>query len=149
MLPVGFVQLLRCVDDVVSVVLRGKLEGLCVIDFNKLLEAFADHSLVYCELILSNVGDLKEHGCDHVDALEELKVYVHVIRDLSSLLLLLKFNRFIRLSADSLSENLPETRCRLYLREYLVALFDQPESECSHADLSDSAVVQDLIPDVL
>ena len=58
LLPVALVELFGCVDNVVSVVLGGELEGLRVVLLDQLLEGARDDTLVYQVLILSDVRDL-------------------------------------------------------------------------------------------
>ncbi len=74
---------------------------------------------------------------------------MHVIRNLSSLLLLFQFNGFIRLSADPLSKDFSQTGCRLNINENLVAFLDQSQAECGHSDLRHCTVIQDLVADIL
>lgn len=57
-------------------------------------------------LVLSDVGDLQEHGGDEVDALELLQVDVHVIWHLPLQFLFLKLNGFVNLPADALGQDL-------------------------------------------
>jgi len=53
--PVGLVELLGGIDNVVAVVLRSELEGFSIILFNQFLEILTNNSLVNEELILSNI----------------------------------------------------------------------------------------------
>ena len=147
--PVGFVQLLGGVDDVVTVVFWGQLESLGVILLNKLLEVLAYDLLVNKELVLSNVGDLKEHSCDHIDALEKLEVNVHVEWNLTLNLFLFKLNRLVWLSADALSKDLSQSGSTLNVHKDIMTVLNQAKAESCDADLGHSAIVQNLRADIL
>ena len=62
LLPVGFVKLLGCVDNLVSVVLGGELECLSIVLLNEGLEVLANDLLVYKVLVLGNVGNFEQHS---------------------------------------------------------------------------------------
>jgi hypothetical protein len=147
--PVGFVQLLGGVDDVVTVVFRGKLESFGVILLNQLLEVLAYDLLVNEELVLSNVGNLKEHSCKHIYALEKLEVNVHVEWNLTLNLFLFKLNRLIWLSADALSKDLSKSRSTLNVNKDIMAFLNHAKAESCDADLGHSAIVKDLGTDIL
>ena len=147
--PVRLVELLGCVDNVVTVVFRCKLECFQVIGLNQLFEILADYLFVHQELILGNVRNFEKHGRNHIDAVKKLKIDVHVIGDLTFHLLLLKFDGLIWNSADTLGQDLSQACCLNNIDEDFVAFFDESETESSEADLSDSSVVQNLAANVL
>jgi hypothetical protein len=147
--PVRFVQLLGGVDDVVTVVFRGQLESFRVILLNQLLEVLAYDLLVYKELVLSNVGNLKEHSCEHIYALEKLEVNVHVEWNLTLNLFLFKLNRLVWLSADALSKDLSKSRSTLYVNKDIMAVLNHAKAESCNADLGHSAIVENLGPNIL
>jgi hypothetical protein len=147
--PVRFVQLLGGVDDVVTVVFRGQLESFGVILLNQLLEVLAYDLLVYKELVLSNVGNLKEHSCEHIYALEKLEVNVHVEWNLTLNLFLFKLNRLVWLSADALSKDLSKSRSTLYVNKDIMAVLNHAKAESCNADLGHSAIVENLGPNIL
>jgi hypothetical protein len=142
--PVRFVQLFGCVDNVVTIVFGGQLESLSIILLNEFLKALADYSLINQELILSDVRNFKEHSCNHVDTFKKLKIDVHVIGHLAFDLFLLELNRLVRLSADALGKDFSKTRSTLNVYQYVMAILNHAQSECSNTNLCHSSVVKNL-----
>ena len=147
--PVGLVELLGCVYNIVTIVFGSKLECLQVIGLNQLLEILADHLFVNQELILGNVRDFEKHSGDHIDAIKKLEVDMHVIGYLALHFFFLEFDGLVWNSTDTLCKDLSKTGCLYNIHKHFVAFFNESKAECSKSDLSNSSVVEDLAANVL
>jgi hypothetical protein len=125
------------------------LESFRVILLNQLLEILAHDLLVYKELVLSNVGNLKEHSCEHIYALEKLEVNVHVEWNLTLNLFFFKLNRLVWLSADALSKDLSKSWSTLNVNKDVMTVLNHAKAESCDADLGHSAIVKNLGTDIL
>lgn len=111
-----------------------------------MVELLADHSATGIELVSSHVRDLKQHGRDQVDTLQEFQVDVHVERNLPALLnfLLLLVALLHATHQETLPQQLLCSSARLNVQQSVMSIFDQALAEGTDPQLNHRPVIQDL-----
>ena len=123
-------------------VLRRAREDLAVVA----LQIFAEVEAMvngFVERATDQQRQLDHHGADEVAGLQEIRVDVHVVGDLSASLGILLVSILVRPAPSSLSQEFAHTT-RAHPEEALVGLLDQSLSEGSEAEGDQGSVVQDL-----
>lgn len=148
-LPIRLVQGCGSKDDVVAVLLSSEMEGSLIVLVNKALKRPGHDLLSEHKLVLSEVGDLKQHRGDTEERVEDGHIDSHVEGDLSLGFLLLKLDGLIGVLGDLLGQQLLMLHMLADISKDLVGLNNFAHSEGSHTCLGKSPIIEDLVVDVL
>ena len=92
-------------------------------------------------LILGKERRLNEHRGDKVNTFKDVEIDLHMMWQLSALLLNFEFLCLVLLSTETLCKELLVSGVLINLDEDLMRLIDVAKSEGGHASLSQSSVV--------
>lgn len=149
LLPVPVPHGLRCSHHVLSHRLRRAHQSLALAAPQLLVVALANHSPASVIFVGAQVRDLDQHGGDQVDALQQLKVDVHVERHLPGLLNLFLLGGtenplMLPLRKKTLSNQFLAASTELDVKEGVVRILDGSVPEPAEPKLDHGPVVQDL-----
>ena len=151
-LPLAGSQGFRRLHDMIAGVLRRAREDLTLMVLKHTPVGLADNSLLHVRRrpSLSEQRNLKKHAAGEVNTLQQLKINMHVERQLSLLLesLLLGGNLAVPLDNHTLSEQLLLPTTAADLLEGILSIINESLSESAESDLDQRPVVENLARDI-